>query len=86
MTETASKPPAQPVRVTLTEAEKRQTFSSPSVLPHDEVFAMGQPQTVDEARAAFRPTMQGATGPVTRELDKRGWLPDIKPAELTPSR
>jgi hypothetical protein len=51
-----------------------------------EVFATGQVQTVDEARAAFAPTMQSATGPVTRELDKRVGMPDMKPEELTPSR
>jgi hypothetical protein len=58
----------------------------PAIRERSEVFAVGQVQPVSEAHKLSEPTMQNASGPVTRELDKRGWLSDIKPAELTPSR
>jgi hypothetical protein len=74
-------PPPQPVRVTLTEAEKRQAFSSPSVLPKDEAFATGQPQTVDEVRKTFAPTMGNANpdSGISVPLDRRTWMPDLNP-------
>lgn len=43
---------------TATEAEKAKAFSSPSVLAHDEAFATGQPQTVDEIQKTFAPTRE----------------------------
>jgi hypothetical protein len=77
-------PPAQPVRVVLTEDQKLRMFSSPMVLPP----AAGQPQTIEEVQKTFGPTMGNATpdSGISPELDRRGWLPDCKPEELTPSR
>jgi hypothetical protein len=77
------------MRVTRREAvapPKAVVIERPAIRERSEVFAVGQVQPVSEARKLSEPTMQNASGPVTRELDKRGWLPDIKPAELTPSR
>jgi hypothetical protein len=62
------------------------TIERPAIRERSEVFAVGQVQPVSEARKLSEPTMQNASGPVTRELDKRSWLPDCKPEELTPSR
>jgi hypothetical protein len=50
--------------------QKAVAIERPAIRPHDEVFGTGQIQTVDEARAAFAPTMQGATGPIAPDLDK----------------
>jgi len=71
--ENTTLPPPQPVRVTLTEAEKRQAFSSPSVLPKDEAFATGVPLTVDQVRETYAPTMGNATpdSGLSVELDRR---------------
>jgi len=66
--------------------QKAAPFELPAVRERSEVFAVGQPRTVDEMRKTFAPTMQLATGPVTRELDKRTGMPDVKPEALTPSR
>jgi hypothetical protein len=66
--------------------QKAMVIERPAIRERSEVFAVGQLQTVDEARAAFKPTMQEATGPVTREIDKRIGMPDMKPEGLTPSR
>ncbi|HXM22209.1 MAG TPA: hypothetical protein VN948_13205 [Terriglobales bacterium] len=71
----------------MTEAEKAKAFAPPAVRELSEVFATGQVQTVNEARAPFQPTMGNAPdGGISLDLDKRGWLPDCKPEELTPSR
>lgn len=79
--ENTTLPPPQPVRVTLTEAEKRQAFSSPSVLPKDEAFATGVPLTVDQVRETYAPTMGNATpdSGLSVELDRRQWLPNVNP-------
>jgi hypothetical protein len=73
---------------TATEAEKAAAFTSPAVLAHDEAFSVGQPQTVDEVRETFGSTMGNATpdSGLSPELDRRGWLPDLNPLSLTPSR
>jgi hypothetical protein len=77
-------PPAQPVRVVLTEDQKLRMFSSPMVLPP----AAGQPQTIEEVQKTFGPTMGNATpdSGISPELDRRGWMPNIPAKELTPSR
>jgi hypothetical protein len=46
------------------------TIERPAVRELREVFAMGRIRTVEESRAAFAPTMQGATGPIAPDLDK----------------
>jgi hypothetical protein len=70
-------PPAQPVRVVLTEDQKLRMFSSPMVLPP----AAGQPQTIEEVQKTFGSTMGNATpdSGLSPDLDRRGWLPDINP-------
>jgi hypothetical protein len=75
------------VPLTLSESQKAKLFTSPSILPHDEAFATGKPQTIDEARKPFAPTMGNSTdGGISVDLDRRGWLPDTPAKELTPSR
>lgn len=70
------------------EVVKRKAFSAPSVLPHDEAFAVGQSETVDEHREKYNTGMGNVTpdSGLSVELDRRGWLPDCKPEELTPPR
>jgi hypothetical protein len=71
----------------LSESEKAKLFAPPVVREHSEVFATGRPQTINEARAPYLPTMANAKdGGISNDLDRRGWLPDLKSAELTPSR
>jgi hypothetical protein len=71
----------------LSESEKAKTFSPPVVREHSEVFATGQIQTVDEARAPFQPTMANAKDAgISIAPDRRGWLPDTPAKGLTPSR
>jgi hypothetical protein len=84
--ELTTMPPAQPVRVVLTEEQKRNVSTSPMVR-HD-VFDAGKPQTVDEVRETYGPTMGNATpdSGISPELDRRGWLPGPESAKLTPSR
>jgi len=66
--------------------EKAVAMERPAIRERSEVFAVGQPQSLDTMRKVFAPTMQSATGPVTREIDKRIGMPDCKPEELAPSR
>ena len=70
---------SQPVPVVLTEEQKRNISSSPMVR-HD-VFDAGKPQTVDELRETYAPTMGNATpdSGLSPELDRSGWLPDLNP-------
>jgi hypothetical protein len=66
--------------------QKAVAIERPAIRERSEVFAMGQPQSVDEMRKAFLPTMQNGNGGISPDLDRRGWMPDCKPKELTPSR
>ena len=79
----ASMPKEKPKPVS--EAEKAAAFAPPIMI---EPRATGQPQTVDEVRETFGPTMGNATpdSGISPELDRRGWLPDTPAKELTPSR
>jgi hypothetical protein len=70
----------------LSESEKTKAFAPPTQRPQNRVFATGQIQTIDAARAPFQPTMANGDGGISIEPDKRGWLPDINPLSLTPSR
>jgi hypothetical protein len=79
----ASMPKETPKPVS--EAEKAAAFAPPIMI---EPRATGQPQTVDEVRETFGPTMGNATpdSGLSPELDRRGWLPDTPAKELPPSR
>jgi hypothetical protein len=72
----ASMPKETPKPVS--EAEKAAAFAPPIMI---EPRAIGQPQTVDEVRETFGPTMGNATpdSGISPELDRRGWLPDLNP-------
>ncbi len=64
----------------LSESEKARAFAPPVVRPPSEVFPVGQPLTIDEARAPFQPTMANAKDAgISISPDRRGWLPDINP-------
>jgi hypothetical protein len=68
----------------MSEMEKQAAFSPPIMI---QTPAAGQPMTVDEMRETYGSTMGTVTldSGISPELDRRGWLPNCKPEELTPS-
>ncbi|MGA8151429.1 MAG: hypothetical protein WB952_10810 [Terriglobales bacterium] len=66
----------------MTEAQKAEMFAPPAFRERSEVFAMGQPQTIEEQRKIFAPTMQEAIGPIAPDLDK---LPISHHGKVLPS-
>jgi hypothetical protein len=59
--------------LTLSESGKTKLFAPPAVLDPTEVFASGQPQTIDEARASYLPTMANSTAAITPPRVASSW-------------
>lgn len=57
---------------------KAKAGAPPDYRERSELYATGQIQTVDEARAPFKPTAQNGDGGRSIEPDKRGWLPNAR--------
>jgi hypothetical protein len=80
--EIAAEEAAAKQRTDEAERSKARAFAPPAFVEPNR----GNPLTVEQLKELQKPTMAGADGGISIEPSKRNWLPDLKSAELTPSR